>query len=94
MDVSCRIHKTHNFTPHWQLLRSTVIPKNYDSYIPDCYSDILPLTKENINEIFKKQVTAKNISSTIVDKHTNRSEIASEMKRNSIRQEILPWKWM
>ena len=86
--------KIHNFTPHWQFLRSNIIPKNYDSYVPDCYSDIIPLTKENINEIFKKEPTTKNIYRTIVDKHTKKYEIASEMKWNSIRQEILPWKWI
>ena len=58
--------KIHNFTPHWQFLRSNVIPKNYDSYVPDCYSDILPLTEENINEILKKEATTKNIYRTIV----------------------------
>ena len=31
--------KIHNFTPHWQFLRSNIIPKNYDSYVPDCYGD-------------------------------------------------------
>ena len=86
--------KIHNFTPHWQFLRSNVIPKNYDSYVPDCYSDIIPLTKENITEIFKKEPTTRNIYRTIVDKHTKKYEIASEMKWNSIRQEILPWKCM
>ena len=86
--------KIHNFTPHWQFLRSNVIPKNYDSYVPDCYSDILPLTKDNIKDILKKEATTKNIYRTIVDKHTNNYEIASEMKWNSIRQEILPWKCM
>ena len=34
--------KIRNFTPHWQLLRSNVIPKNYNSYVPDCYSDKYP----------------------------------------------------
>ena len=86
--------KIHNFTPHWQFLCSNVITKNYDSYVPDCYSDILPLTKENINEILKKEATTKNIYRAIADKYTKRYEIASEMKWNSIRQEILPWKWM
>ena len=80
--VSSKIHK---FTPHWQFLRSNVIPKNYDSYVPDCYSDIIPLTKENINEIFKKETPTKNIYRTIVDKHTKIYEIASQMKWNSIR---------
>ena len=86
--------KIHNFTPHWQFLRSNIIPKNYDSYVPDSYADIIPLTKENINEILKKEPTTKNIYRTIVDKHNKKYEIASEMKWNSIRQEILPWKWM
>ena len=88
--------KIHNFTSHWQFLRSKVIPKNYDFYVPDCYSDILPLTKESINKVFKRETTTKNIYShrTIVDKDTKKYEIASEMKWNSIRQEILPWKWM
>ena len=63
----------------------------FDSYLPDCYSDILALRKENINNIFKKQATTKNIYRTIVDKHTKKYEIASEMKWNSIRQEIFPW---
>ena len=84
----------HNFTPHWQFLRSNVIPKNYDSYVPDCYSDMLPLTKENIKDIFKKEATTKNIYRIIVDKHTKKYEIASDMKWNRIRQEIVPWKWM
>ena len=44
--------KIHNFTPHWQFLRNNVTLKNYDSYVPDCYSDTLPLTRENINDIF------------------------------------------
>ena len=82
--------KIHNFTPHWQFLRSNVIPKNYD--VPDSYSDILPLTRENINDIFKKETTTKNIYRTILDRHTRKYEIASEMKWNSIRQEILPRK--
>ena len=86
--------KIQNFTPHSQFLRSNVIPKNYDSDVPDCYSDILPLTRENINDIFKKETTTKNIYKTIVDRHTQKYEIASEMKWNSIRQEILSWKWM
>ena len=89
--VSSKIHK---FTPHWQFLRSNVIPKNCDSYVPDCYSDILPLTKDNIKDINKKEPTTKNIYRTIVDNHTKNYEIATEMKWNSIRQEILSWKWM
>ena len=28
--------KMHNFTRHWQFLRSNVIPKIYDSYVPNC----------------------------------------------------------
>ena len=78
--------KMHKFTPHWQLVRRNVIPKNYDSYVPDCYSDVLPVTKENFNQILKKERTIKNIYRTIVDKHTKTYEIASEMKWNSIRQ--------
>ena len=85
--------KIQNFTLHWQFLCSNVIPKNYDSNIPDGYSDILLLTKDNIKDIFKKEATTKKIYRTIVDKDTKNYEIASEMKWNSIRQEILPWKW-
>ena len=55
---------------------------------------MLPLTKENIKDIFKKEATTKNIYRIIVDKHTKKYEIASEMKWNRIRQEIVPWKWM
>ena len=84
--------KIQNFTPHWQFLRSNVIPKNYDSYVPDCYSDIIHLTKENIKNIFKKEETTKNIYRTIVDKHSKKNKIAAEIKWDSIRQEILPWK--
>ena len=82
--------KIHNFTLDWQFLRSNVIPKNYDSYVPDCYSDKLPLTKDNIKDILKREATTKNIYRTILDKHTKNYEIAFEMKWNSIRQEILP----
>ena len=71
--------KIRNFTSHWQFLRSNVIPKNYDSYAPDCYSDIISLTKESINEMIKKEPTTKNIYRTIVDKPTKKYEIASEM---------------
>ena len=81
--------KIHNSSPHWQFLRSNVIPKTNDSDVPDCYSNIRPLTKESINEILKKEATTKNIYRTIVNKHTKRYEIASEMKWNRIRQEIL-----
>ena len=84
----------HNFTTHWQFLRKSVIPETYDSYVPDCYSNIIALAEENINEIFKKEATTKNIYRTIVNKHTKKYEIASEMKWNSIRQEILSWKLM
>ena len=84
--------KIQNFTPHWQFLRSNVIPKNYYSYVPDCYSDIIHLTKENIKNIFKKDETTKNIYRTIVDKHSIKNKIAAEIKWDSIRQEILPWK--
>ena len=52
------------------------------------------MAKENNNEIFNKEATSKNIYRTIVDKHTKKYEITSEMKWNSIRQEILQWKWM
>ena len=81
--------KIHNSSPHWQFLRSNVIPKTNDSDVPDCYSNIRPLTKESINEILKKEATTKNIYRTIVNKHTKKYEIASEMKWNRIRQEIL-----
>ena len=54
--------KIRNFTPHWQFLRSNVIPKNYDSYAPDCYSDIISLTKESINEMIKKEPTTKTFT--------------------------------
>ena len=56
--------------------------------------DILPLTRENIKDILTKETTTKNIYRTIVDRHTQKYEIASEMKWNSIRQAILPWKCM
>ena len=64
--------------PHW-----------LGTYQIASYSDILPLTKDIINEIFKKETTTKNIYRAIVDKHTEKYQIPSEMKRNSIRQEIL-----
>ena len=57
----------HNFTTHWQFLRKSVIPETYDSYVPDCYSNIIALAEENINEIFKKEPTTKNIYRTIVN---------------------------
>ena len=92
LDVSSKIH---NFTPpHWQFLRSNVIPKSYDSCVPHCYSGIIPLIKQNIKEIFKNEGTTKNIYRTIVDQHIKNYEITSEMKWNSISQETLPWKWM
>ena len=52
--------------------------------------DILPLTRENIKDILTKETTTKNIYRTIVDRHTQKYEIASEMKWNSIRQ-AMPW---
>ena len=55
---------------------------------------MLTLTRENINDIFHKETTTNNIYRTIVDRHTQKYKIASEMKWNSIRQEILSWKWM
>ena len=32
--------KRHNFVAHGQFLRWSVIPKNCNSYVPDCYSDV------------------------------------------------------
>ena len=81
-----------NFTPHWQFLCTNVIPKNYDSYVPDCYSDIIPLKKKTLRIYSEKEGTTKNIYRTIVDKSSKKYKIAAEMKWNSIRQEILPWK--
>ena len=42
--------------------------------------DILPLTRENIKDILTKETTTKNIYRTIVDRRTQKYEIASEMK--------------
>ena len=59
--ISGRILEDTGYLPryitlhHTGFLRSNVIPKNYDSYVPDCYSDILPLTKDNIKDILKKE---------------------------------------
>ena len=88
----CVSSKIQNFTPHWQFLRTNVIPKNYDSYVPDCYSDIIPLTKENIKNIFKKRRNYQEYPQNNLDKSSKKYKIAAEMKWNCIRQEILPWK--
>ena len=74
--------KIHNFTPHWNFLKKTNYPKNYDLYI----------TKTYIKEIKTKLITTKNIYNTIVKNVTKNYLLAGEARWNLINKQGLDWK--